>query len=209
MGRHPEQGQQPAQGVQGADGLGLRVVAVQVDEELPVREVGGQPVRGMDRESGLADSGHPADRVNAHHTARCDSAACQQAELPLPPGERGHVTRQGPHRRGGRCGHDLQRAPPRRGLEARPLDAEQGQRAAQQPDRLPLRGGGHAPFEVADRPQTHPGRIRQLLLSQPCPLTLLPQLDREPARCPRHRPPPPVGSPYRGLSQVNRGHRRV
>jgi hypothetical protein len=45
-------------------------VRVQREEELPVREAPGEPVRGVHGERGLADAGHPADRVDAHHPAR-------------------------------------------------------------------------------------------------------------------------------------------
>jgi len=44
-------------------------VGVQRQEELPVREGPGQPVRGVHRESGLADPRHPIDRMNAYHSA--------------------------------------------------------------------------------------------------------------------------------------------
>jgi hypothetical protein len=36
---------------------------------MPAREPVSPLVRGVDREGGLADRGHPADRVNAHHPA--------------------------------------------------------------------------------------------------------------------------------------------
>ena len=48
-------------------------VGVQRQEKLPIGEVPGQPVGGVYRECGLADPGHPADRVNAHHAAICGS----------------------------------------------------------------------------------------------------------------------------------------
>jgi hypothetical protein len=41
-------------------------VGVQVAEELPVRVPLGQPVRRVYRQRGLADPGHPVDRVDHH-----------------------------------------------------------------------------------------------------------------------------------------------
>jgi hypothetical protein len=52
------------------------------------------PVRGVHGERGLADAGHPADRMDAHHAVR--TRADQLVQLPLPPGERVHVAGERP-----------------------------------------------------------------------------------------------------------------
>ena len=46
-----------------------RRVRVQRQEKLPVRESAGQSVRRVHRQCRLADSRHPADRVDPHHAA--------------------------------------------------------------------------------------------------------------------------------------------
>ena len=56
-----------------------RGVGVQRQEELPVREGSGQPVRGVHREGGLADPGHPADRVNAHDPPPSSAVSAHRA----------------------------------------------------------------------------------------------------------------------------------
>ena len=80
---------------------------VQWQEDLPGREPVRQLVRGVHGERGLADPGHPPDRVNADHPARLRCRGHQLAQLSLPPGERGQVAGQrpgccrGPARHGG------------------------------------------------------------------------------------------------------------
>ena len=77
-------------------------VSVQRHEELPVREPFGQPVRGVHRETGLADPGHPVDRVNAHHPAaggRAIKRCHQLIKVSLAAGEGGDIPRQRPGRR--------------------------------------------------------------------------------------------------------------
>jgi hypothetical protein len=67
---------------------------------LPVGEPRGEPVRGMHRERRFADTGHPADRLDAHHTARGGRRAHQLPQFEVATGERGDVTRQRPRRLG-------------------------------------------------------------------------------------------------------------
>ena len=66
---HPRGQQQAGQRVGRVDRPLPRGVGVQRQEELAVREGPGQPVRGVHREGGLADPGHPVDRVDAHYPA--------------------------------------------------------------------------------------------------------------------------------------------
>ena len=66
---HPGGQQQAGQRIGRVDRPLPGGVGVQRQEELPVREAPGQPVRGVHREGGLADPGHPVDRVDAHHPA--------------------------------------------------------------------------------------------------------------------------------------------
>ncbi len=78
-------------------------MGVQWQEELPVREARRQPVGGVHREGGLADSGHPVDRVNARHPAvsRPGSQLLQQPrQFTLAAGEAGGIARQRPGGRG-------------------------------------------------------------------------------------------------------------
>ena len=102
-GRHPRGQQQAGQRIGRVDRPLPGGVPVQRQEDLPGREPRRQPVRGMDRERGLADPGHPADRVDPHHPAICGQVvnrAEQLRELSAAAGEARDVTRQRP---GGRC----------------------------------------------------------------------------------------------------------
>jgi hypothetical protein len=93
----PSGQQQAGQRVGRADRPLAGGVAVQRQEELPVRKGPGQPVRGVHRESGLADPGHPIDRVDPHHPVICRGQRPHQLrEFGLPAGEGGDVARQGP-----------------------------------------------------------------------------------------------------------------
>jgi hypothetical protein len=66
---HPRGQQQAGQRIGRIDRPLPGGVGVQRQEELPIWEAPGQPVGGVHREGGLADPGHPVDRVNAHHHA--------------------------------------------------------------------------------------------------------------------------------------------
>lgn len=63
---------------------------VQIHEQLPVGEVGGEPVRDVDGERGLADPGHPVD---GHRTAEAEGVE-QTADLGFPAGEIRDVVRE-------------------------------------------------------------------------------------------------------------------
>jgi len=83
-------------------------VGVQRQEELPIGEAPGQPVRGVHGEGGLADPGHPIDRVDPHHPAARHGGGQrphQLRELGLAAGEGGDVARQCP----GRCRREHRR----------------------------------------------------------------------------------------------------
>jgi len=72
-------------------------VSVQWQKELPVREGPGQPVRGVHREGGLPDPGHPVDRADAHHPAARRHGVQrphQPREFGLSAGEGGDIPRQ-------------------------------------------------------------------------------------------------------------------
>ena len=161
-----------------------RGVPVQRQEDLPAREPAGQPVRGVHGERGLADAGHPADRVDAHHPARARRRVGQFGQLVLPPGERGDVAGQRPGRRRHppAAGPARRRMAPRGRLELDPGRAAQLERVGEQPHRVLVRGGGQAPLQVADRPRAQPRRLGQLLLRQPGPGTQPPQHAGEPSR---------------------------
>jgi len=72
---------------------------VQVDEQLPVAEPSGEPVRGVHGQGGLADPGHPVDRGD-HHRARVSRTVGRLGKLQqtrqfgLPAGEHAGVSRQ-------------------------------------------------------------------------------------------------------------------
>ena len=66
---HPGGQQQAGQPISRVDRPLSRGVGMQRQKELPVRETAGELVRGVHREGGLADPGHPPDRVNRHHPA--------------------------------------------------------------------------------------------------------------------------------------------
>ena len=220
--------QQAGQRVGRVDRPLTRRVGVQRQEELPVRELFGQPVRRVDRKRRLADPGHPADRVDPHHTpaGRCGRhRAGQLRELGRPAGEAGDVAGQRPgRRRRGRAFADSQhlarRDPAARcGLEQRPLRPGQAQRPGQQPGRIVAGRAVHAPLQVADRPRGQARRLRQLLLGQP---GIIPQLPQQPGkaqrRLPRHRPiaphtpcPPLTGDarPRHGQDPANKPNNRA
>ena len=87
LGRDPGGEQQAGQRVRGVHRVLPGRVRVQRKEELPVRELRGQPVRRVHRERGLADPRHPVDRVDAR-PARCRPArpACPAAAPVRAPG---------------------------------------------------------------------------------------------------------------------------
>jgi hypothetical protein len=94
-------------------------------EDLAGREPGREGMCGMHRESGLADPGHAADRVDAHYAAGSGRGLQQLAQLRLPPGEAGDIAGQRP-RRSGRPARQTAPGPtPRAGLEIRPGTAGQ------------------------------------------------------------------------------------
>jgi hypothetical protein len=87
---------------------------MQRQEELAARELVREPVRGVNRQGGLADPGHPVDRVNAHHPAVSGQAVNRPGQpgmFGLAAGERGQIPRQAPGRR--------RREHPRRALPGR------------------------------------------------------------------------------------------
>ena len=105
-GVHPGGGEQPGQRVLRCHRLAAGGVAVQVDEQLPVRELLRQHMRDMDRQGGLARSWHPVDRAYRDHSSG-PGRACHHGADPvqflLSSGERGGVRRQRvPHLRPGR-----------------------------------------------------------------------------------------------------------
>ena len=78
-------------------------MGVQWQEELPVRKARGKLVRGVYRESRLADPGHAADGVDAHHPASSLHAGWrphQLGQFGLATGEGGDTPGQGPGHRG-------------------------------------------------------------------------------------------------------------
>jgi hypothetical protein len=82
-------------------------VAVQREKDLTAWEPVGEPVRSMDRERGLANPGHPADGMDAHHAAGICGVgrhADELLQLLLPAGERADVPRQPPDGRRARHG---------------------------------------------------------------------------------------------------------
>ena len=122
----------------------------------------GQPVRRVHRQGGLADPGHPADRVDPHHPARRGraghragsraSSASRPVKLAI---SRGSVRVAAADRRRASAGgqHLARRRPPARRrdelLAGRP---GQPQRPGQQPGGVLARGGVDAPLQVTDRP---------------------------------------------------------
>ena len=137
-----------------------------------------------DGERGLADAGHPADRVDAHHPARARRRLGQLGQLVLASGERGDVAGQRPGRRRAppAAGPARRRTAPRGSLELDAGPAAQPQRVGEQPYRVLARGSGQAPLQVADRPRVQPRRLGQLLLGQRGPSTQPPQHTGEPNR---------------------------
>jgi hypothetical protein len=71
-------------------------VAVHIDEQLPVGELPGQPVRGVNGQGGLADTRHPVngrDDDRARGTDRVERLphqVAEKADLGLPADERPH-----------------------------------------------------------------------------------------------------------------------
>ena len=184
-GRDPCGQQQAGQRILGIHRLLARGVPVQRQEDLPAGEPVRQPVRRVHRERGLAHPGHPADRMDAHHPARPRRGLRQLLQLPLPPGERGDVTRQRPRRRR----HTARRhAAPRGRLEPGPGRADQAQRIGQQPHRVLLRAGHRPPLQVADRAHAQRRRLSQFLLRQPGLPAQLPQQAGERDRRLSHSP---------------------
>ena len=147
-------------------------------------------MRGVHREGGLADPGHPADRVNRHHPAttgrrgRLSPPGHQLAEFVLAAGEGRDIARQRPagrrrRRRPGRSRRgrqDIARrcAAPGRRDEQVAGRAVQTQRGGQQHRGVLAGGGVDAPFQVTDRPLAHPRGLGQLLLGQPSLVAQLP-----------------------------------
>ena len=146
----------------------------------------GEPVRGVHREGGLADPGHPADRVNRHHpaaTGRLSPPRHQLAELGLAAGEGGDVSRQRPAGRRRRP----RPASPAAAASASPAGARPRAAATNSSRAGPSRpsapasstrgvlagGGVDAALQVTDRPLAHLRGLGQLILGQP---GLVPQL---------------------------------
>ena len=145
-GRDPGRQQQAGQRVLGIDRPLPGRMAVQRQEDLPGREPVRQPVRRVHRERRLAHPGHPADRVDAHHSARTRRGLHKLPQFLLPPGKRGDIAGQRPGRR-------RHRRPARRG-PARPSRTGPGpgrSGAARRPAAAPC---PHA----ARRPCPAPGR---------------------------------------------------
>ncbi len=168
-------------------------VGVQRQEELPVREARRQPVGGVHGERGLADPGHPVDRVNARHLGvnRPRGQILQQPrQFALAAGEAGRIARQGPGGRGRggswprvmRGRQHLRRGPPApgRGDEQRAGRLGQAQCAGQQPGGILAGRAVDSPLQVADRPRGQARRLGQLLLGQLGFGPQLPQQSREP-----------------------------
>ena len=167
-------------------------VGMQRQEELPVREGPGQPVRRVHREGSLADPGHPADRVNAHHPAgRSQRAnpAYQPRKLGPAASEGGDITRQRPGRRGRERPRPT--TPGRQHVGGRPASARrrheppahrpgQAQRIGQLAGGILMGGAVDSPFQVTDRPRGQARTFGQLLLRQPSLGPQLPQQLREP-----------------------------
>ena len=156
-----------------------------------------QPVRGVHRERGLADPGHPADGVDVDHPAQPPRPPCRPAgPARLPAGERGDVARQRPGAprprlpAPGPAGrqHLAAGTPARDGHEQLAHRPGQAQRIGQQPGRVLAGGPVDAPFQVTDRARAQARRLRQLLLGQPRLGPQLPQQRREPDQA---APPPP------------------
>ena len=201
--------QQAGQRIGGVDRPPPGGVGVQREEELPVREGPGQPVRRMHREGGLADPGHPVDRVDLYHPAtgsRRGQHSHQLRELGLPAGEGGDVARQRPAgRRRERPRHLL---PGRQHLGRRGLAAGRGheqltrrpgqaQRTGQQNAGVLVGGAGDTPLQVTDRTGAQACRLRQLLLRQPGLSAQLPQQPGKTKLRPGHRPSPLTTCPPR------------
>ena len=207
---YPGDQQQAGQRIGGVDRPPPGGVGVQRQEELPVREGPGQPVRRMHREGGLADPGHPIDRVDLYHPAtsrrRRGQHSHQLRELGLPAGEGGDVARQRPAgRRRERPRHLL---PGRQHLGRRNLAAGRGheqlarrlgqaQRAGQQNAGVLVSGAGDTPLQVTDRTGAQACRLRQLLLRQPGLSAQLPQQPGKTKLRLGHRPSPLTTCPPR------------
>jgi hypothetical protein len=70
---------------------------MQVDEQGMAAEPVRQPVRGVHGQGGLADPGHPADRLDSHHSASPRDTGRSSGDLGhflVPAGEHRRVRRQ-------------------------------------------------------------------------------------------------------------------
>jgi hypothetical protein len=149
-------------------------VTVQREEDLAVGESRREPVRGVDRQRRLADTGHPAKRVNPQDRVAAVRRCRQQlAQFGLPAGEGGDVARQRaggrryPARRYPAHGHRVGGNPAAGGGLERGLDrAGEAQRPGQQLGGVPAGRRVDSPLEVTDRSGAQPGRLGPFLLRQ-------------------------------------------
>ena len=207
---HPGGQQQAGQRIGRVDRPLPGGMGVQRQEELPVREAAGQPVRGVHREGGLADPGHPADRVNPHHPAargRLRPPRHQLAELGLAAGEGGDIPRQRPGgrrrgrpRRSRRGRQHLAGRRPAAGRRHEQLARRPGQaqRTGQQQRGVLAGGAVDAPLQVADRPRAQPAPPRPAppgsARPRPAAAAAARRTPAQPAPLPAHRPPALVPS---------------
>ena len=207
LGRDPGGEQQAGQRVGRVHRALPGRVPVQRQEELPVREPAGQLVRGVHRERGLADAGHPVDRVDAHDPAvgRAGQRAQQPGEFGLAAGEPADIARQRPGggrgrrravRRGLPGGQHLGGRCPAAGRrdEHHPHVPAQLERVRQQLGAFLAGGPVDAPLQVTDRARAQAGRLGQFLLGQPGLGTQLAQQLGEPQLRPS-APSPQPGTP--------------
>jgi hypothetical protein len=143
-------------------------VRVQRKENLPVGELRRKPVRCMDRERGLADAGHPANRVHPDHPACLRGAYRRAHQLPqfgLAASEGAGIARQGARRcrRSWRRLARLCESPGGR-LELSPDSASQPERIGQQFRCLVASGRVDAALEVTDRARAEARGRGQVLL---------------------------------------------
>jgi hypothetical protein len=147
-------------------------VAVQRQEDLPVRELRFEPMGGVHGERGLPDPRHPVNGMDSHHAAGIGatrSGGSENVELLLTPQETGNVARQGS---GGRLPG---RSVAARGCHERlPLKAHQSQSVCQQLGSVVLGCLSLASLKVTYGPSAQPCLGRQRLLRHPrpypCPL---------------------------------------
>ena len=179
-------------------------VGVQREEELAVREVPGQPVRGVHGQGRLADAGHPVDDADpqrpavrrhachARHARHARQSAQEPRQFRLAPGEAADIARQAPGSSGrgpsvrpvgpGRQNLRGRRAAPCRRDEQNPHLTGQAERVSQQHRGVLARGAVDAPLQVADRPRAQARGLGQLLLRQP---GLGPELPQQPGEAQR------------------------